>query len=95
MVGCHHIILVSDALSEDGAKCLLLLSDLKRLNVVVDFILIADDYDSCEDWSSAKQLRQLCAESGGKFYAVTTARDLEKVFFESAKRLMLPPGKRS
>ncbi len=91
-VGCHHIILVTDGLSEDGDECLALLPECLRLNVVVDFIHIADEYDKCSDWSQFDQLKKLSEESGGKFYSVTTVRDFEKVFFESSKRLMLAPA---
>jgi hypothetical protein len=91
-VGCHHIILVTDGLSEDGDACLALLPECLRLNVVVDFIHIADEYDRCSDWSQFEQLKALSDESGGKFYSVTSVRDFEKVFFEASKRLMLAPA---
>ena len=92
VVGCHHIILVTDGLSDDGDACLSLLPECLRLNVVVDFIQIADEYDRCSDWSQYTQLKELSNKSGGKFYSVTTVRDFEKVFFESSKRLMLAPA---
>jgi len=91
-VGCHHIILVTDGLSGDGDECLALLPECLRLNVVVDFIHIADEYDRCSYSSQYAQLKTLSTRSGGKFYSVTTVRDFEKVFFESSKRLMLAPA---
>jgi len=91
-VGCHHIILVTDGLSSDGDACLALLPECLRLNVVVDFIHIADEYDHCSDWSQQAELKELSNKSGGKFYSVTSIRDFEKVFFESSKRLMLAPA---
>ena len=91
-VGCHHIILVTDGLSGDGDECLALLPECLRLNAVVDFIHIADEYDVCSDWSQYSQLKELSNKSGGKFYSVSTVKDFEKVFFESSQRLMLPPA---
>lgn len=92
VVGCHHIILVTDGLSEDTAECLRLATEMKRNNIVLDFIHIADEYDECSEWDGSASLKNLCEQTGGRFYRVASMADFEKVFFESAKRLMLPPA---
>lgn len=91
-VGSHHIILVTDGLSDDGHQCITLLDTMKRKNIVLDFILIADQADIAEDWSSAPTLRELCNLTGGRYFQVDSLKDFETVFFEAAQRLCLPPA---
>ena len=94
-VKAHHIVLVTDAQDYGAIECEKLLPDMKKLNVVFDFILVLgqDGGPTNQDDEPVKTLKRICQETGGEYNEVRKSTDFEQKFLNVSNRKALPPAK--
>ncbi len=85
-------MLITDGGSYDGKNVPSLLPDMKRLGIVLDFILISGEYEMTwvEQQEVVSIIKGVCEETRGEFIHVAKQGDFEKKFFEVSRRLLLP-----
>lgn len=94
-VKAHHIVLVTDAQDYGATEVEKLLPDMKKLNVVFDFILVLgqDGGPTNQDEEPVKTLKHICHETGGEYNEVRKSTDFEQKFLNVSNRKALPPAK--
>lgn len=104
-VKAHHIVLVTDGEDFSARNVPQLLPEMKKLNIVVDFIymksIAAEQADLISMLFGTRQERananiealiKVSKETGGEFVTVTNAAEFKEKFLAASSRLCLPPA---
>lgn len=91
-VKVHHIVLVSDGLDSGARGVQNLVSVMKEIGIVFDFIFIQGRNDDAELDGVINVLRGVCEATGGEFTIVKTEKDFVQKFLAVSNRKCLPPA---
>lgn len=93
----NQIIFITDGMSYTAREVGDLLADMKKLNIVFDFIYVNSkrdtDFGRIYNSDGIAELKKLCEATGGEYFEVSKMSDFEQKFFAVSNRLALPPAR--
>jgi uncharacterized protein with von Willebrand factor type A (vWA) domain len=93
-VQANQIILVTDGQDHEAVAVEDLLSQMKELNIVFDFIFIRGQTEDKGYYTRAVDvLRKVCSETGGEYQTCSKASDFEMQLMAASNRPALPPAR--